>query len=230
MSRANAGRRIDAVIFDLDGVLVDSEGWWNDVRIAFARAHGRPWTADDQHAVMGGNSREWATTMRERLGLEHLTVEEIEAAVVDGVVRMYAARPSPVIDDAPGEVRRIAATRPVAIASSSHPRVIAAAVAALGIADMMGAIVSSDEVARGKPAPDVYLAAAARLGVSADRCLVVEDSLNGVRAGRAAGMTVVLVPNASVPPAGNARDVADHVVPSLAALDPDTLERDAVAG
>jgi beta-phosphoglucomutase-like phosphatase (HAD superfamily) len=217
------GTALEAVIFDLDGVLVDSEGWWNDVRIAFAHAHGRAWTSDDQHAVMGGNSREWASTMRERLQLTALTIDEIEKAVVDGVVGLYATRPSPVIDDAPAHVRRIARDRPVAIASSSHPRVIAAAVAALGIADAMGAIVSSDEVAAGKPAPDVYLAAAERLGVDAARCLVVEDSLNGVRAGLAAGMTVVLVPNASVPPAGNATDLAHHVVRSLAELDPDAL-------
>jgi len=216
-------RRFEAVIFDLDGVLVDSEVWWNDVRTAFAREHGRPWTHDDQLAVMGGNSREWAATMRRRLDLTHLTAEVIERAIVDGVVARYATDPSPVIDDAPAEVRRIAATRPVAIASSSHPEVIAAAVGALGIRDVMSAIVSSDEVAAGKPAPDVYLLAASRLGIEPARCLVVEDSLNGVLAGKAAGMTVVLVPNASVPPAGDARDRADHVLPSLAALEPDAL-------
>jgi len=214
----------EAVIFDLDGVLVDSEGWWNEVRIAFAQAHGRRWDDDDQHAVMGGNSREWAMTMRDRLDLPALTPHEIETAVVDGVVGLYATRPSPVIDDAPAHVRRIARRRAVAIASSSHPRVIAAALDALGLRDTMGAIVSSDEVAAGKPAPDVYLAAAERLGVDPGRCLVVEDSLNGVRAGVAAGMTIVLVPNASVPPAGNARDLAHHVVGSLAELDPDALE------
>ena len=211
------------MIFDLDGVLVDSEVWWNDVRVAFARDHGRPWTHDDQAAVMGGNSHEWATTMRRRLDLPDLTADEIERAIVDGVVARYASDPSPVIDDAQRQVRRIAATRPVAIASSSHPDVIAAAVSALGIRDVMSAIVSSDEVAAGKPAPDVYLLAASRLGVAPERCLVVEDSLNGVRAGKAAGMTVVLVPNASVPPAGDARARADVVLPSLAALDPDTV-------
>lgn len=217
------GAAFGAVIFDLDGVLVDSEVWWNDVRIAFAHAHDRPWTQDDQHAVMGGNSREWATTMRDRLGLEALTVDEIEQAIVDGVVARYASDPAPVIADAPSQVRRIAAARPVAIASSSHPAVIAAALDALGIREVMGAIVSSDEVAAGKPAPDVYRLAASRLGVAPASCLVVEDSLNGVRAGKAAGMTVVLVPNASVPPAGNARDLADAVLPSLARLDPDAI-------
>jgi beta-phosphoglucomutase-like phosphatase (HAD superfamily) len=216
-------RRFEAVIFDLDGVLVDSEGWWNSVRIAFAREHDRPWTADDQHAVMGANSHEWAVIMRDRLQLPDLSPDEIETAVVDGVVRLYATLPSPVIDDAPAHVRAIARSRPVAIASSSHPRVIGAALASLGIADVMGAIVSSDEVASGKPAPDVYLAAARRLGADPGRCLVVEDSLNGVRAGKAAGMTVVLVPNATVPPAGNARQLAHIVLASLADLDPDAL-------
>jgi beta-phosphoglucomutase-like phosphatase (HAD superfamily) len=216
--------RLAAVIFDLDGVLVDSEGWWNEVRMAFAARHGRGWTHDDQAAVMGANSHEWAVIMKDRLHLDGMTPEEIEAEVVDGVVRLYETRPSPVIDDAPAQVRRIASDWPVAIASSSHPRVIAAALESLGIEAVMGAIVSSDEVPVGKPAPDVYLAAAARLGADPARCLVVEDSLNGVRAGLAAGMTVVLVPNRTVPPAGNARALAHHVVPSLAELDPDAYE------
>jgi HAD superfamily hydrolase (TIGR01509 family) len=222
-------RRLAAVIFDLDGVLVDSEGWWNDVRTAFAARHGRGWTHDDQAAVMGANSHEWAVIMRDRLHLDGMTPDEIETEVVDGMVRLYETRPSPVIDDAPAQVRRIAARRPVAIASSAHPRVIAAAVESLGIGEVLGAIVSSDEVATGKPAPDVYLAAAARLAADPARCLVVEDSLNGVRAGLAAGMTVVLVPNPTVPPAGNARDLAHHVVPSLAELDPDAYETPAAA-
>jgi beta-phosphoglucomutase-like phosphatase (HAD superfamily) len=220
---AGAPRRFEAVLFDMDGVLVDSEPWWNEVRVAFARAHGRPWTHEDQATCMGGNSREWAEIMQARLRLPELAVEDILDAVVAGVVGRYRDSPGPIIDDAPAHVRRIAATRPVAIASSSHPEIIAAAMDALGVRDVLGAIVSSDEVPLGKPEPDVYLLAASRLGVEAGRCLVVEDSLNGVRAGKAAGMTVVLVPNASVPPGGNAHELADVVVPSLAVLDPDAL-------
>ena len=172
---------------------------------------------------MGGNSREWAEIMQARLGLRDMTVEAIQDAVVAGLVARYRDSPAPIIDGAPAQVRRIAATRPVAIASSSHREVIAAAMAALDLRDVLGAVVSSDEVPLGKPEPDVYLLAASRLGVAPDRCLVVEDSLNGVRAGKAAGMTVALVPNASVPPGGNARDLADVIVPSLAELDPDDL-------
>jgi beta-phosphoglucomutase-like phosphatase (HAD superfamily) len=216
-------RPIDAVLFDLDGVLTDSEPWWDEVRVAFARAHGRAWSGDDQAAVMGGNSAEWAAIMRRRLDLHELADAEVQAAIVDGVVERYRTQPSPVIAGAPEAVRRIARTHPVALASSSHPAVIAAAVDALGLVGVFGAIVSSDEVARGKPAPDVYLRAASLLAVPADRCLVVEDSLNGVRAGKAAGAFVVLVPNPSVPPAGDARRLADRVVDRLGDVDPATI-------
>ena len=216
-------RRVDAVLFDLDGVLTDSEPWWDGVRVEFAHAHDRAWSHEDQHAVMGANSREWAQIMRTRLRLEHLDADAVEQAIVDGVVERYRTLPSPVIAGAPAQVRRIAASRPVAIASSSHRRVIEAAVDSLGLHDVFGAVVSSDEVSRGKPAPDVYLLAAERLGVGADRCAVVEDSLNGVRSGKSAGAYVVLVPNPSVPPAGDARDRADLVLERLADLDPDRL-------
>ena len=216
-------RPIDAVLFDLDGVLTDSEPWWNEVRTAFARSHGREWTDEDQGSVMGGNSAEWAATMRRRLRLDDVSEADIQRAIVDGVVECYRTLPSPVIPGAPDEVRRIAATRPVALASSSHPAVIAAAVDALGLHGVFGVVVSSDEVAEGKPAPDVYLRAASLLGVAGDRCLVLEDSLNGVRAGKAAGAFVVLVPNPSVPPAGDARELADRVVERLSLVDPATI-------
>ena len=216
-------RRIDAVLFDLDGVLVDTEPWWDEVRIAFAAEHGRSWGPDDQRAVMGANSRGWARIMRERLGLDTLDEAAILGAVVDGVLACYRDREVPRIPGALAAVRRIAASRPVALASSSHPAILRAAVEALGLHDVLGAIASSDEVEHGKPAPDVYLLAAERLGTEPARCLVVEDSLNGVRAGRAAGMTVVLVPNESVPPAEEAGETADIVLASLADLDPGAL-------
>jgi beta-phosphoglucomutase-like phosphatase (HAD superfamily) len=214
---------IQAVLFDLDGVLADSEPWWDEVRIAFAQGHGRPWTHEDQAAVMGANSRQWSATMRQRLGLEHLEERDIERVIVGGVVGRYRTGPSPVIAGAPESVRRIAARLPVAIASSAHREVIDAAVDTLGLHGFFSAVVSSDEVEHGKPAPDVYLRAAEQLGVPPDRCLVVEDSLNGVRAGKAAGMFVVLVPNASVPPAAGAAEEADLVIARLADLDPDAL-------
>ena len=217
-------RTVDAVLFDLDGVLVDTEPWWDEVRHAFAVEHGRPWTAADQRAVMGANTHQWATIMRDRLALTDLSVDAIADAIVDGVLARYRDGAPRVLPGAVEAVRRIASRRPVAIASSSHPVLIRAAVDALDLGDVLGAAVSSDEVAHGKPAPDVYLLAGSRLGVEPSRCLVVEDSLNGVRAGKAAGMTVILVPNPSVPPAAGADGLADLVIESLDDLDPDTIE------
>jgi HAD superfamily hydrolase (TIGR01509 family) len=217
------------VIFDLDGVIVDSEIWWDDVRKAFAAEHGRGWTVDDRHAVMGANSRQWSETMRRRLGLD-LPAEEIERAIVDRMIRRYEAEGAPVIDSAPDAIRSIAGRHPVALASSSHRRVIDAALAATGLADVFRAVVSSDEVAHGKPEPDVFLEAAGRLGVEPGRSVVVEDSLNGLKAGRAAGMRTILVPNGSVPPAPGAEEHANLVVARLADLDPATLEPRTGAG
>lgn len=168
---------------------------------------------------MGSNSRQWSETMRRRLGLE-MSDGEIERAVVDAMVERYARDGAPAIDGAVAAVRRLAARWPIALASSSHPRVIAAALEGTGLADAFAAVVSSDEVEHGKPAPDVFLEAARRLEVDPADVLVVEDSLNGLKAGRAAGMTTVLVPNRSVPPAPGSEEVADVVVDRLAELDP----------
>lgn len=210
------------VIFDLDGVIVDSEIWWDEVRTAFAAAHDRTWTGADQAAVMGANSRGWSRIMRERLELD-LPDAAIERAIVDGVVARFERDGAPRIDGAVEAVRRIAARRPVAIASSAHRRVIDAALEATGLAGTFAVVLSSDDVEHGKPAPDVYLEVARRLGVEPRRALVVEDSRNGVLAGKAAGMTVVLVPNHAVPPAPGAAEAADLVLDRLAALDPDAI-------
>jgi beta-phosphoglucomutase-like phosphatase (HAD superfamily) len=213
---------IEAVLFDLDGVIVDSEPWWHAIRVEWAAARGLTWTEADNRACMGRNSRDWAAIMQERLALD-LTIPEIERAVVDALVARYASEPAPRVPGAVEAVVRIAGLLPSAIASSAHPAVIAAALAAVGLTGCFPVIVSADNVAVGKPAPDVYLEAARRLGFAPDRCLVVEDSLNGVLAGRAAGMTVVLIPNASVPPGEGAAEAADLVMARLADLDPRRL-------
>ncbi len=215
---------IECVIFDLDGVLVDSEIWWDEVRAAFAARHGRSWTADDQAAVMGANSAAWAHTMRERLDLPMAEID-IERAIVEGIVERYQCDGAPLIDGAVEAVRRIAVTRPVGLASSAHPAVISAALEATGLTDTFAVVVSSDAVAHGKPEPDVYLEAARRMEVDPSACLVIEDSANGVRAARAAGMRVVLVPNRSVPPAAGTAELADLVLARLTDLDPAKVER-----
>jgi beta-phosphoglucomutase-like phosphatase (HAD superfamily)/1-acyl-sn-glycerol-3-phosphate acyltransferase len=218
----DGGVPVTAVIFDLDGVLVDSEIWWDEVRADFARRRDRSWTSADRASVMGANSRQWALTMRQRLGLDE-PVEAVERAIVDGVVARYARDPAPTIEGVADAVRRIAALHPVAVASSAHRDVIAAALAASGLADLFQVVVSSDEVAHGKPEPDVYLEAARRLGVEPPGVVVIEDSINGVRAAKAAGMQVVLVPNRTIPPAPGTAEIADRVVARIADLDPATL-------
>ena len=198
------------------------------MRQAFAVAHDRTWDEADRAAVMGANSAAWARTMRERLDLD-LPDNTIERAIVDGVVERYRRDGAPVIDGAVEGVRRIAASRPVALASSAHREVIDAALEATGLADAFAVVVSSDEVAHGKPAPDVYLEAARRLGVDPRDCIVVEDSYNGVKAARSAGMTVVLVPNHSVPPAPGTAELADVVLERLDQLDPAAIQRRSAA-
>jgi HAD superfamily hydrolase (TIGR01509 family) len=217
---SDVARLPGAVIFDLDGVLVDAEVWWDEVRLAWAGQLGRSWTAADQAAVMGANSLGWARIMRQRLDLD-LSPEQIVDDIVGAMVQRYATHGAPLIPGAVAAVRRLAeAGVPIAVASSSHRLVIDAALDSLGIAGLFRVVVASDEVAHGKPAPDVYLLAARELGVDPSSCLVVEDSLNGVLAARAAGMTVALVPNAAVPPAAGAREAASMILDSLAELNP----------
>ena len=213
---------IEAVIFDLDGVIVDSEIWWHEARVDWAAERGLTWSHDDSRAVMGANSRGWARIMRERMGLPESDEAAIEAAIVGRVTDRYR-HGAPDIEGAVDAVRRIAAGWPVAVASSAHRDVIAAALAATGLRQVIPIVVSSDEVPHGKPAPDVYLEAARRLDQPPAACLVVEDSRNGVLAGLAAGMTVVLVPNASVPPAPGTADLAHRVLDRLAGLEPERI-------
>ncbi|MEO8470466.1 MAG: HAD family phosphatase [Chloroflexota bacterium] len=213
-----------AVIFDLDGVLVDSEIWWHEERVDWARQRGLLWTHEDSAHVMGANSSDWARIMRERMALPPNEEAAIEDDIVARVVRRYADG-TPEIQGATDTVRAIAERWPVAIASSAHRAVIDAALHETGLAAMIPIIVSSDDVAHGKPAPDVYLETARQLGVAPETCLVVEDSLNGVRAARAAGMIVVLVPNESIPPAPGASELADLVLVRLADLDPASVAR-----
>jgi HAD superfamily hydrolase (TIGR01509 family) len=217
---SDVARLPEAVIFDLDGVLVDAEVWWDEVRLAWAGQLGRSWTPADQAAVMGANSLGWARIMRQRLDLD-LSPEQIVDDIVGAMVQRYATHGAPLIPGAVGAVRRLAdAGVPIAVASSSPRAVIDAALDSLGIAGLFQVVVASDEVAHGKPAPDVYLLAASELGIEPSSCLVVEDSLNGVLAARAAGMTVALVPNGAVPPAAGAREAASMILGSLAELDP----------
>ena len=211
---------IDAVVFDMDGVIVDSEQVWDDVRESYTREVGGTYTDAATRDMMGMSSLEWSRYMRDALGVPG-TPEEINAEVVRRMLERYGEAP-PLIPGAVDAVRRCAEAWPLAVASSSNPELIDVVLARAGIRELFGAVVSSQEVARGKPAPDVYAEAARRLGVEATRCAAVEDSHNGIRSAKAAGMRVVVFPNTHFPPDAEALALADAVVQSVADV-PETV-------
>jgi HAD superfamily hydrolase (TIGR01509 family) len=213
---------IEAVVFDLDGVIVDSEQVWDQVRDAYARERGGKYPPTAARAMMGMSSVEWSRYMAEELGVPG-TPEQINADVVERMLERYGESP-PVIPGAVDAVRRIAARWPLAIASSSNPELIAVVLASSGLEDVFPIAVSSQEVPLGKPAPDVYLEAARRLGVEPMRCAAIEDSHNGILSAKAAGMRVVAVPNPHFPPDEHVRESADVVLASIRALEPAVVE------
>lgn len=206
-----------AVVFDLDGVIVDSEQVWDDVRERYARETSGTYTPQATRDMMGMSSVEWSRYMSEALGVPG-TPEEINEAIVRRMLERYGEAP-PLLDGAVEAVARIAARWPLAVASSSNPELIEVVLRASGLAPLFRDTVSSQEVPRGKPAPDVYLEAARRLGVDPARCGAVEDSHNGIRAAKAAGMQVVAVPNRHFPPDDEALALADVVLASVGDLD-----------
>ena len=207
---------IEAVVFDLDGVVIDSEQIWDDVREQLVKERGGRWH-DRAHAdMMGMSSPEWSRYMHEVIGLPE-TPEEINDEVVRGMLERYRGR-LPLIPGAADAVRRLAAEFRLGVASSSNRPLIETVLERARIADLFEAVVSSEEVAAGKPAPDVYLEAARRLGVDPHRCTAIEDSANGIRAARAAGMRVIAIPNTHYPPAAAALGLADAVVAGPAEL------------
>jgi HAD superfamily hydrolase (TIGR01509 family) len=204
---------IDAVVFDLDGVLVDSEQVWDRVRERLVRERGGRWLPEAQQRMMGMSSPEWTRYMAEDLGVP-LTPEEISKEVVARMIAGYRER-LPLLPGAVAAVERLAVRWPLAVASSSNREVIEHVLAEAGLAARFAAAVSSEEVPRGKPSPDVYLEAAGRLGVPAARAAAVEDSSNGLLSAAAAGMRVIAIPNAHYPPAEEAIAHADLVLESL---------------
>jgi HAD superfamily hydrolase (TIGR01509 family) len=213
----------DAVIFDLDGVLLDSEQRWNEVKEALVRDAGGHWREDAPVAMMGMSSPEWSAYLRDELGVPM----ELDAISRDVVARMEEsyARELPLLPGAERAVRGLAGRWPLGLASSSNREIIDRFLELSGFADAFTVTVSSEEVARGKPAPDVYLDTARRLGVEPARCVAVEDSSNGLRAAAAAGMPVIAVPNPHYPPDGDALALAAVTVQGVGEITPELVAR-----
>jgi HAD superfamily hydrolase (TIGR01509 family) len=212
----------EAVVFDLDGLLLDTEQVWDEVREALTRERGGRWHDGAQADMMGMSSTEWSRYMHDELGLAE-PPEELNRLVVERMEERYADK-LPLIDGAVDAVRRLAERWPLGLASSSNRPLIDLALREMGVAPLFSATVSSEEVERGKPAPDVYLEAARRLGVRPEDAVAIEDSANGIRAARAAGMRVIAIPNAHFPPPPEALADADVVLDSLAELSPGAVE------
>ena len=213
---------IEAVVFDLDGVLLDSEQVWDEVREELVKERGGRWHEQAQTEMMGMSSGEWSRYMHDELDLPE-PPEEISAEVVRRLDEVYRKR-LPLIDGAHEAVERLAARWPLGLASSSNREVIDLVLDLSGLARYFRVTVSSEEVPRGKPAPDVYLEAARGLGVPPDRCTAVEDSHNGIRSAKAAGMRVIAIPNQHYPPGKEALALADVTLGSLAELTPSIVE------
>ena len=205
-----------AVVFDMDGVIIDSEQVWDEVREELVADWGGTYSAAAQRAMMGMSSPEWSRYMHDELGLAQ-EPDEINAEVVRRMLERYHGE-LPLLDGAVDAVRALAASYPLAVASSSNRPLIDAVLETAGIAGCFVATVSSEEVRRGKPSPDVYLEAARRLGVAPSRCAAVEDSGNGIRAAKTAGMVVIAYPNAHYPPDAEALGAADIVIETLSEL------------
>jgi HAD superfamily hydrolase (TIGR01509 family) len=217
-----AATAIDAVVFDMDGVLVDTEHLWDEVREELTSEWGGRYTPEAQEAMMGMSSHEWSRYLHETVGLRE-SPETINAEVVRRMLARYEIE-LPVVPGAGEAVRRLADDGyRLAVASSSNRELIDAVLRRLELAALFEATVSSEEVGRGKPAPDVYLEAARRLDLPASRCAAVEDSASGIRAAREAGMRVIAYPNRHYPPAADVLASADVVIDSLDALGSTTV-------
>jgi HAD superfamily hydrolase (TIGR01509 family) len=213
---------IEAIVFDLDGILIDSEHVWDEVRQQLADERGGRWNENASRDMMGMSSLEWSRYMRDVVGLSE-EPEEISAEVVRRLEDRYR-RELPLIPGAEQAVQRLAARWPLALASSSNRELIDLVLESSGLGRYFEASVSSEEVARGKPAPDVFLEAARRLGVGPTSCAAVEDSENGILAAKAADMRTIAIPNPHYPPHEDALAAADVVIASIEELTPAIVE------
>jgi HAD superfamily hydrolase (TIGR01509 family) len=212
-----------AVAFDLDGVLLDSEQVWNQAKEELVRQRGGTWRDEAPHHMMGMSSPEWSAYLHDELGVD-LDPGAISDAVVARLEQIYRER-LPLLDGAAEAVERLAQRWPLGLASSSNREIIDLFLELSGLGRFFEVTLSSEEVARGKPNPDVYLEVARRLAVEPAACVAIEDSSNGIKAARAAGMTVIALPNPHYPPGEEELAGADVQIESLHELTPELVEQ-----
>lgn len=204
---------IKAIIFDMDGLLVDSEPVWEKARKGMADEAGKPWTRDDHRSVMGVSTDEWVAYMIQRMELS-FTPQEVQDQIVQRMLAMYREQ-IPYLPGAIEAIEMAAKNYPIALASGSHPSLIEAVTNDIHLQGKFQVIVSVDEIGAGKPSPDVYLQTARRMGFPAEQCLCLEDSSNGILAGLRAGMKVIAVPDPRFAPVHEILDQAHLVLNSL---------------
>jgi mannitol-1-/sugar-/sorbitol-6-/2-deoxyglucose-6-phosphatase len=204
---------IQAVVFDMDGVLIDSEGYWFEVRSEFAAARGKSWSMDDQYQAMGRSTRSWAEVMQKRLNLD-MSLDDIIDDLRIRLLERYE-RHMPILPGAIEAVHLSASAYRVALASGSPTWVIQRVVQLTGLDKVFQAVIYGDDMVHGKPAPDIYLEAARRLDVLPRDSLGIEDSANGIRSLKAAGMVALAVPSPSFPLPDEIVKMVDLTLPSL---------------
>ncbi|WP_328616895.1 HAD family phosphatase [Amycolatopsis sp. NBC_00355] len=197
-----------ATVFDLDGTLADSATTWTLVIGTVAARHGHAWTRDDRTAIQGTGTTHWSGYLADRC--PDLTPESAVAECVEGMVAAVEFGRFGLLPGAARLVTAAAERGPVGLVSASPGRYVRAAVTASGLARHLRTIVTGDDVAHGKPAPDPYLLAAHRLGVPPHRCLAVEDSGSGIRSAHTAGMTVLAIPHAATALDHDVLELATH--------------------
>jgi HAD superfamily hydrolase (TIGR01509 family) len=207
---------INAVVFDLDGVLIDSEPVWEEVRRQVVAEHGGQWAADSQQRLMGMSTAEWAAYLSGELGVQ-LPPDQVASAVIEQMAARYREH-LPLLPDAVPTVRRLAGRWPLGLASSAPASLIETVLATAELTGCFGVVMSTEQVPRGKPAPDIYLAVARRLGFAPGECAAVEDSTNGLKSAAAAGLAVVAVPHPRYPPDPAALAQARLVLKDLSEL------------
>ncbi|TDB87961.1 HAD family phosphatase [Actinomadura sp. KC216] len=213
---------VQAIVFDLDGVLIDSEPVWEEVRRAYVAERGGRWRSDTQERLMGMSTVEWAAYIADEL-VDGVSAEEVAYEVVDRMSQRYEDE-LPLLPGAESAVRRMAEYRPLGLSSSSPRALIDLVLGQIGVDGLFRATVSTEEVDQGKPAPDGYLTVAAQLDVPAGSCVAIEDSSNGLRSAHAAEMTVIAIPRPEHPPSADALALAAHVADNLDEITPELVE------